>query len=45
MNAETVVLNDVIESVAVANGAVFVDVEDDFAGHGSGKQQFRGSTT
>lgn len=36
VNAETVVLNDVIESVAVANGAVFVDVEDDFAGHGVG---------
>ena len=36
VNAETVVLNDVIESVAVANGAVFVDVEDDFAGHGIG---------
>ncbi|MFC8682272.1 SGNH/GDSL hydrolase family protein [Microbacterium ureisolvens] len=36
VNAQTVVLNDVIERVAVANGAVFVDVEDDFAGHGIG---------
>ena len=36
VNAETVVLNDVIESVATSNGAVFVDVEDDFAGHGVG---------
>jgi lysophospholipase L1-like esterase len=36
VNDETVVLNDVIESVATANGAVFVDVEDDFAGHGIG---------
>lgn len=36
VNAETVVLNDVIESVATANGAAFVDVEDDFAGHGIG---------
>lgn len=36
VDAETVVLNDVIESVAVANDAVFVDVEDDFAGHGLG---------
>jgi lysophospholipase L1-like esterase len=36
VNDETVVLNDVIESVATANGAVFIDVEDDFAGHGIG---------
>ncbi|MCP2368093.1 lysophospholipase L1-like esterase [Agromyces flavus] len=36
VNAETVVLNNVIESVAVGTGATFVDVEDDFAGHGIG---------
>jgi lysophospholipase L1-like esterase len=36
VNAETAVLNDVIESVAIDNGAAFVDVEDDFAGHGVG---------
>ena len=36
VNAQTVVLNNTIESVAVANGAKFVDVEDDFAGHGIG---------
>ncbi|MDW4574341.1 SGNH/GDSL hydrolase family protein [Microbacterium sp. M3] len=36
VNDQTVALNDVIERVAVANGAVFVDVEDDFAGHGVG---------
>jgi lysophospholipase L1-like esterase len=34
VNDETVVLNGVIRSVAEANGAVFVDVMDDFAGHG-----------
>ncbi|GAA4381182.1 SGNH/GDSL hydrolase family protein [Agromyces bauzanensis] len=36
VNDETVILNDVIQSVATTNGAVFVDVEDDFAGHGIG---------
>jgi lysophospholipase L1-like esterase len=36
VNDQTVVLNDVIEQVTVANGARFVDVEDDFAGHGIG---------
>jgi lysophospholipase L1-like esterase len=36
VNAETIVLNDVIESVALANGAVFVDVEEAFADHGLG---------
>lgn len=36
VNDETVVLNDVIQSVSTANDAVFVDVEDDFAGHGIG---------
>ncbi|RXZ51609.1 SGNH/GDSL hydrolase family protein [Agromyces binzhouensis] len=36
VNDETVVLNDVIEAAATSAGAVFVDVEDDFAGHGIG---------
>ncbi|WP_194397183.1 GDSL-type esterase/lipase family protein [Microbacterium atlanticum] len=36
VNDQTVVLNDVIETVVLANGARFVDVEDDFAGHGIG---------
>lgn len=36
VNDETAVLNGVIKSVAEANGAVFVDVMDDFAGHGVG---------
>ncbi|MGR2753436.1 SGNH/GDSL hydrolase family protein [Agromyces arachidis] len=36
VNDQTVVLNDVIEAAATSAGAVFVDVEDDFAGHGIG---------
>lgn len=36
VNAETVALNDVIELNAVAAGAVFVDAEGPFAGHGIG---------
>ncbi|WP_353829214.1 SGNH/GDSL hydrolase family protein [Agromyces sp. SYSU T0242] len=36
VNDETVVLNDVIQAAAESSGAVFVDVEDDFAGHGIG---------
>lgn len=36
VNAETVKLNDVIEANAVAAGAVFVDAEGPFAGHGIG---------
>jgi lysophospholipase L1-like esterase len=36
VNAETVKLNDVIELNAVAAGAVFVDAEGPFAGHGIG---------
>jgi lysophospholipase L1-like esterase len=36
VNAETVTLNNVIEANAVAAGAVFVDVEGSFAGHGIG---------
>ncbi|MBM7504033.1 SGNH/GDSL hydrolase family protein [Agromyces aurantiacus] len=36
VNDETAVLNGVIQSVAESNGAVFVDVMDDFAGHGIG---------
>ncbi len=36
VNGDTVALNDAIEAAAVANGAVFVDVETAFAGHGIG---------
>jgi lysophospholipase L1-like esterase len=36
VNAETVKLNDVIELNALAAGAVFVDAEGPFAGHGIG---------
>lgn len=36
VNLETVKLNDVIEANAVAAGAVFVDAEGPFAGHGIG---------
>lgn len=36
VNDQTGVLNDVIETVVLANGARFVDVEDEFAGHGIG---------
>lgn len=36
VNAETVTLNNVIEQVAVANGATFVDVETAFSGCGIG---------
>ncbi|MFD5866170.1 SGNH/GDSL hydrolase family protein [Agromyces sp. NPDC127015] len=36
VNADTVLLNDVLEATAVANGAGFVDVEAAFAGHGIG---------
>lgn len=36
VNDETVVLNDAIERAAVGSGAVFVDVEGVFAGHGIG---------
>lgn len=36
VNVETVKLNDVIETNAVAAGAVFVDAEGPFAGHGIG---------
>ncbi len=36
VNAQTVVLNDRIQAIALANGAAFIDVEDDFAGHGIG---------
>jgi len=39
VNDETVVLNDVIEAAATGAGAVFVDVEDDFAGHGIGSSR------
>jgi lysophospholipase L1-like esterase len=36
VNDQTVILNDEIEQAVIANGALFVDVEDDFAGHGIG---------
>jgi lysophospholipase L1-like esterase len=36
VNTGTIALNDAIQAVAVANGAVFVDVEVAFAGHGIG---------
>lgn len=36
VNLETVKLNDVIEANAIAAGAVFVDAEGPFAGHGIG---------
>ncbi|MFE5672329.1 SGNH/GDSL hydrolase family protein [Agromyces sp. NPDC056523] len=36
VNAQTVVLNNVIKTVVVANGAKFVDVQTAFAGHGIG---------
>jgi lysophospholipase L1-like esterase len=36
VNQGTVLLNDAIEATALANGAVFVDVEAAFAGHGVG---------
>ncbi|GAA2043663.1 hypothetical protein GCM10009819_32920 [Agromyces tropicus] len=36
VNDETVALNDRIQGVVEVNGGVFVDVEDDFDGHGIG---------
>ena len=36
VNGDTVALNDAIQAAAVASGAVFVDVETAFAGHGIG---------
>ncbi|HVL63533.1 MAG TPA: SGNH/GDSL hydrolase family protein [Microbacterium sp.] len=36
VNGDTVALNDAIQAAAVASGAVFVDVEAAFAGHGIG---------
>lgn len=36
VNDETVDLNNVIEAATASAGGVFVDVEDDFAGHGIG---------
>lgn len=36
VNQSTTALNDAVEAAAVANGAVFVDVEAAFAGHGVG---------
>lgn len=36
VNADTAKLNDVLEATAVAEGARFVDVEGQFAGHGIG---------
>jgi lysophospholipase L1-like esterase len=38
VNVDTVALNDVVAAAAAANGAVFVDVETAFAGHGIGSQ-------
>ncbi|MWB99116.1 SGNH/GDSL hydrolase family protein [Agromyces seonyuensis] len=39
VNDATVILNDALEARALANGIVFVDVEDDFAGHGIGSSR------
>ena len=36
VNTDTVALNDAIQAAAVASGAIFVDVEIAFAGHGIG---------
>lgn len=36
VNGDTVALNDAIQAAAVASGAIFVDVEAAFAGHGIG---------
>lgn len=36
VNTDTVALNDAIQAAAVASGAIFVDVETAFAGHGIG---------
>jgi len=35
-NVDTAALNDAVAAAAAANGAVFVDVEPSFAGHGIG---------